>query len=282
MITALDHAVLICPDLATGIADYIAIFGRGPDWVSRDESGGSAAAQFRTENCAIELMAPAGSGPVGERLHQLLTDGGPRLTSLAFATGNISDAHHTLTRRGLSPSDVAIGGSHNAETGESRNWKRIRLEDRACGGIKTFILECETAPTVPSVPQGAVARLDHLVINTPNPDRAAAFYGARLGLRLALDRTAEQWNTRFLFFRVGGLTLEVIHRLDQNHDTCGDDSLWGITWAVDDLEATHARLTSAGVTASEIRTGRKPGSRVFTAKSHTLGVPTLFIAHEPR
>ena len=129
---------------------------------------------------------------------------------------------------------------------------------------------------------GAVSALDHIVINTPNPERAAATYGARLGLRFALDRTAEQWQTRFLFFRIGNLTLEVIHRLGDAQDTAGPDRLWGLTWAVEDLDAAHARLGDADRDISEIRDGRKPGSRVFTVRDGTQGVPTLFIDHAPR
>ncbi|MEL6567887.1 MAG: VOC family protein [Pseudomonadota bacterium] len=282
MITALDHTVLICPDLGAGVDDYTILFGRGPDWLNHDDVGGVATAQFRTENCALELIAPHGDGPVRERLRELLVEGGPRLTSLAFATGNIAEAHHVLTRRGLSPSDVTNSRAVNDETGEERSWQRTRLADAACAGIKSFILEFNAPPLIPDPAEGGVARLDHLVINTPNPDRAAALYGARLGLRLALDRVAEQWKTRFLFFRIGGLTLEVIHRLDHSHDPTADDTIWGLTWAVDNLDAAHARLTASGVSTSEIRTGRKPGSHVFTAKSHTLGIPTLFIAHAPR
>ncbi len=34
---------------------------------------------------------------------------------------------------------------------------------------------------------------------------------------------------------------------------------------------------SAGVEVSDLRTGRRPGTQVFTVKSHTAGVPTLMI-----
>jgi len=282
VITALDHVVLVCPDMEAGLAEYTALFGRGPDWQSHDGPSGSAAAQFRTENCALELMAPAGDGPVGERLREILGQGEPRLTSLAFISDRIDDDHHVFARRGLAPGEISEGTARHATTGQVRVWRRFRCSDSACARIKTFVLGQNATPSPPDPPAGGVARLDHLVINTPNPDRACALYGARLGLRLALDRTAEQWNTRFLFFRVGGLTLEVVHRLDRDHDPAGDDTLWGLTWAVDDLDRAHARLTASGVATSEIRAGRKPGTRVFTAKSHTLGIPTLFIAHEPR
>jgi phosphoenolpyruvate carboxylase len=46
---------------------------------------------------------------------------------------------------------------------------------------------------------------------------------------------------------------------------------------VPNIAKAHARLRAAGVDVSEIRTGRLPRTHVFTAKSHTVGVPTLVI-----
>lgn len=277
MITGLDHVVLICPDIEAGIETYTAVFGRGPDWVSQDGEAGTATAQFRTGNCALELMAPSGSEPVGERLAELLDEGGPRLTSLVFATDDIDETHHKLTRRGLMPGEIGTGQATHSETGAARSWKRFRCSDAACAGVKTFVLAHDAPPPVPDATPDQVSRLDHAVIATPDPERAVALYGARLGLRFALDRTAEEWGTRFLFFRTGGLTLEVIHRLGEAHDPGAPDTIWGLTWAVEDLDAAHARLSARGADISQVRTGRKPGTRVFTLRKATLGVPTLFI-----
>jgi hypothetical protein len=38
-----------------------------------------------------------------------------------------------------------------------------------------------------------------------------------------------------------------------------------------------ACLKAAGLDVSEARTGRRPGSHVFTVKNGTDGVPTIFI-----
>ncbi len=57
------------------------------------------------------------------------------------------------------------------------------------------------------------------------------------------------------------------------------DELWGLALKTTNIEATHSRLNTAGVSVSKVRDGRKPGTRVCTAKSHTLGVPTLLIEH---
>ncbi|MEM8633736.1 MAG: VOC family protein [Pseudomonadota bacterium] len=282
MITALDHFVLICPDLKAGADVYEALLGIPPDWVSAEQDG-AATALFRVQNTALELLAPAGDGPVGDRVREMLSTKGPQLTSLVFRSDEIETDHRSLVRRGFRPSDIVEGSSTHERTDERRIWKRFRGADDVCGGVKTFVLQHGEPPaTKTEISADSVHALDHIVISTPNPDRAIAHYGARLGLDFRLDRTAQQWNTRFLFFRTGGLTFEVIHRLDQSPPPDSDDSIWGLTWAVDNLERAHARVSGLGVDVSEVRQGRKPGSQVFTVRDGTLGVPTLFIAHEPR
>ena len=280
MIDALDHIVLVCPEIEAGAAVYSSLLGREPSW--RAKADGAATALFSVQNTALELMAPDGTGQVADRLREIIAERGPGLTSLAFRTGDIAETHHKLARRGLIPGDITDGESTNLGDSSIRRWKRFRCSDEAMAGIKTFILQPESAPKVAEPASGAVQSLDHIVINTPNPDRALGLYGAKLGLDLKLDRTAEQWKTRFLFFRTGGLTFEVIHRLGEAHDPAGPDTIWGLTWAVDDLAAAHARLSETGLDISDIRTGRKPGTSVFTVRNSTLGMPTLFISHSPR
>ncbi|MEL6724270.1 MAG: VOC family protein [Pseudomonadota bacterium] len=279
MITALDHFVLLCPEIEAATRDYETLLGAAPAWCADRE--GVATAVFNVGNTAIELMAPSGDGAVADKLRQMTADG-PVLTTLVYRSDDIAGDHHLIKRRGLGPSDIDEGGSTDTRTDATRSWTSFRIPDENMGGIKSFVLAPQTPLPQPDLRIGAATSLDHLVINTPNPERAVATYGARLGLRFALDRTAEQWKTRFLFFRVGGLTLEVIHRLGEAHDSASDDTIWGLTWETDDLAAAHTRLEQAGRNVSEIRTGRKPGSQVFTVRDGTQDVPTLFIAHAPR
>jgi catechol 2,3-dioxygenase-like lactoylglutathione lyase family enzyme len=280
MITGLDHFVLVCPEIGAATAVYESLLGRPADW--RASADGAVTAIFRLENTSLELMAPDGEGAVVDRLREIISDEGPGLKSLAFGTADISAAHHKLTRRGLMPSEISDGASKNEIDGKTRKWTRCRCADEQTAGVKTFVIAPEATLPVADAPASSATSLDHIVINTPNPDRALGLYGARLGLNLALDRTREEWKTRFLFFRTGGLTFEVIHRLGEDHDPAAPDSIWGLTWAVDDLPAAHARLIEAGFDVSDLRTGRKPGSSVFTVRDGTLGVPTLFIAHSSR
>ncbi|MEO1553048.1 MAG: VOC family protein [Pseudomonadota bacterium] len=279
MITALDHFVLICPDLETAVAEYTVLLGFAPVW--RAGSDGAGTAVFTLGNTALELMGPDGAGETADKLRDM-TQNGAVLTTLVYRSDDIACDHHVMTRRGLAPSEVSDAISTHIETGATRSWKRFRIPDERMAGVKTFVLQSATPLPVAGVTPGAATALDHLVINTPNPERATATYGARLGLRFALDRTAEQWKTRFLFFRLGGLTLEVIHRLGDDHDPAANDRVWGLTWETDDLAAAHARLSESGLNVSEVRKGRKPGSAVFTVRNGAQDVPTLFIAHAPR
>ena len=60
------------------------------------------------------------------------------------------------------------------------------------------------------------------------------------------------------------------------------DSLWGLSWRVADIDATRARLVSANVDVSDVRTGRKPGTRVLTVRTGTCGIPTLLVERTAR
>ena len=122
--------------------------------------------------------------------------------------------------------------------------------------------------------------MDHVVVATPDPERAAALYGARLGLDMALDRSHPDWG-RLMFFRCGDLIVEVAHHPGKD-DKATTDKLYGISWRVTDMDATRARLVASGIDVSEIRIGRRPGTRVMTVKSGTCGVPTLLIEKTAR
>lgn len=278
MISALDHAVLLCPDIEAGVAVYSALLGRTPDWRAATD-GGAATAVFQLGNTALELVAPFGHGNSAEHLRARITEEGPGLKSLAFRSTDLSGDHRALSRLALSPGPIEDGESEDNAREARRTWRRFRCPPESGAGVRWFFVEPLEGMLEPAeVPLGHVHALDHLVINTPNPDRAMALYGAKLGLRLALDRTAPEWGVRLIFFRTGGLTLEIAHRLGQSEDLSGSDAFWGLTWRVGDIEAAHDRLAAKGFNISDVRTGRRAGTRVFTVRDGTMNVPTLFIS----
>ena len=55
------------------------------------------------------------------------------------------------------------------------------------------------------------------------------------------------------------------------------DQLSGLSWRTPDIARCNERLRKAGVEVSAPREGRRPGTQVFTAQSHTANVPTIVI-----
>ncbi len=87
----------------------------------------------------------------------------------------------------------------------------------------------------------SIGALDHVVVRTPNPERAIALYAGRLGLDLRLDRSNPEWNARLLFFRCGDLVVEIAHDLSKGVSDA-PDQLWGLSWRTPDIGRCHARL----------------------------------------
>lgn len=258
MIIGLDHVVIAVRDLAAGIETYAALLGRGV--VSRSARDGVTAALIATGNVSVELMAPVNDGEGARRLAVAIDDGGEGLKSLVFAVTDIERAHKRLKRVGLAPEPVA--------TRES--WRSFRADTGKTHGVRLFFIERD-APLAPSsAEEGGALGLDHVVVRTPDPERAAALYGARLGLDMRLDRKIGE--RRLMFFRCGDAVVEVVQ-----DGALTDDRLWGLSWRVANADAARVRLTAGGRDVSEVRPGMKPGTRVFTVRDGTCGVPTIML-----
>lgn len=187
-------------------------------------------------------------------------DGIPGLQSMAFATGDVGKAATLLERR-------AVAATRAGEA----------LALAGHGVAITLAAKSTDAPSPFTDDEAAcVSALDHVVVRTPNPERAIAFYAGRLGLDLRLDRSNEKWGARLLFFRCGDLVVEIAHDLKKGVSDA-PDQLWGLSWRVPDVAKANARLKAAGLDVTETREGRRPGSQVFSVKDRTEGVPTLVI-----
>ena len=282
MLTSLDHIVLAVRDLGHATGTYRSLLGREPSWRGRHPSYGTANTLFRLENTYLELLAPAGEGPLASHLRAWLDGHGEGPFALAFGTDDADAAAATLRARGVELPDPADGVGRDEWTGAERRWRNTFPPASATRGVATIIIEHRSpADALPAaVPiaddAAAVAACDHVVVQSTDAEASRALYGDVLGLRLALDRKFEDWGVRLMFFRTGHLTVEVAASLAQA-EAAAVDRFWGISWRVPDLDATHARLVAAGFEVSEIRTGRRPGTRVATVRAETHGVATLVI-----
>ncbi len=279
MISGLDHVVVLVEDIAAGARAYQVLLGRSPSW--RSQSDGSEAVLFTLDNMTLELMAPAGSSPVADRIREVIKIWGEGLASICFRVDDIAKMHRRLDRVALKPDPVAEVESRDLGSAATLRWKRTRAATDLTRGVRMFFLELAQArPPSAATADAPILGLDHVVVSTEDPERAAALFGARLGLDMALDRSHQEWG-QLMFFRCGDLIVEVVKRpvagSDQTHD-----KLWGLSFRVADIDATRARLVAAGVGVSEVRAGRKPGTRVMSVRDGTCGVHTLLLERTAR
>jgi catechol 2,3-dioxygenase-like lactoylglutathione lyase family enzyme len=265
MLTTLDHVALVVRDLNAATTQYSALLGCTPTLHGADS--GVENTWFQLGNIGLNIIAPG----KGDRAQAQLDQYGEGLWAMAFATPDIAKTRHILERRGIP--------STEPHTQRTRATSVLAPEDTH--GTAIFLVEQQTDAIPPVSPatcdaSAAVVGLDHIVITTPQPDRAAALYGARLGLEMKLDRTNPDWGSRLMFFKCGDLVIEIAHDLKKGVSD-GPDHVWGLSWHVPNIAATRARLAAADFNVSEVRAGRKPGTQVFTVRDKTASVPTIVL-----
>ena len=239
MIDALDHLVLRASFRAGAVGAYETLLGR------QAEDG-----RLRVGNVGLTIEDHASTA---------------QLSAMVFVTASLDKAKRLLERRAV-PCE--------------RKENQLVLSTIATHGVPIALVERAEAPAasplLKSSEAAAISSLDHVVVRTPNPERAVALYAGRLGLDLRLDRSNPDWGSRLLFFRCGDLVVEIAHDL-KNGVSDAPDQLWGLSWRAPDIAKANGRLKAAGVEVSEPRNGRRPGTQVFSVQSHTANVPTIVI-----
>jgi len=284
----LDHVVIAVRDLDAATADYNVLLGRDPSWRGEHPTYGTRNTLYRIDNTYIELLAPGTkkgrwANELWKRLEQ-----GEGLYALALGTPDIKTTVRELRDAGLEVEDARDGEGVDQMTGAQRRWRNALAPVKATNGVRMFFIEHKSPPdALPVAPVtvegGYVQRMDHAVVLSADMEVSRQLWGNTLGVRLALDRTFPDRNTRILFFRLGDITIEISGGAVQTEEGMGKpDRLWGIAWGVDDVQKACDRLRASGVDVSGPRAGIKPGTLVATVKGeHAHGVATLLIEHTP-
>jgi len=279
VITGLDHIALVVRDLDAAVDGYRRLLGVAPNWMG--DGGGVRQAWFQFPNMALDVISPEGDGPFADGVRAHVDAHGEGIWAVAFTADNLEAFAALLNRRGIKASAPSVVRTVHAD-GRKRSWLASNLDPAGTGGVQLLLMAPPRDGAWPlSEPAGpgAIEKLDHVVVQTANVDRALAIYGAKLNLDLRLDRENPQWGARQLFFRVGDAVVEMGASLkDPPSDKL--DRFGGLAWRVTDPEAAQARIAAAGFDVSEVRTGRKPGTKVFTVRDAPGGVPTLMLSAE--
>lgn len=273
VIDRVEHLRVAVSDLDAAVRGYTALFGWSPVWRGEHAHLRADAARFEFWNGAVELVSNASGRARGQGLRAHLEGAGPGPLSLGLGTTDAAAAMAALRDKGLpaTPSESESGELEDAERRVRRD-RAFTVDPQATGGLPLGIVEHREGPALAAPvppPAGQLTAIDHIVVRTAEPEAAVALYGGVLGIRLALDR--ELAGTRMLFFRVGGVTLEIV-------EGGGDiDAVYGIAYRTADIDACHARISKAGFEVDAVRQGNKPGTRVFSVRGGTFGVPTLVL-----
>ena len=278
MIKTLDHLIVAVADLDKAEKNYSTVFGADPVWRGEHIEYGTENSLFNFNNTYFELLAAKGDGLGAMLVNHALQEKGEGLIGIVFGTDNLKETHQTLSDKGFLLGDVSNGEGANFKNNKIRKWQNLFLPPELTRGIFSFLIEHTegTLPIVDRFESSMVNKLDHVVINTNDADGFINVYKDAFNIRLALDKFVDEWKSRMLFFRLNKTTIEVI---EKKNDEEPKDSLWGLSWEVDNIEEAHKRLKKAGVEITPIKKGIKENTMVATIKSHTHNVPTLLIQH---
>jgi len=277
MLSTFHSAVVDVRDFDSGVDDYARLLGQRPGWLEADAAQDTRSALFALSNMLLEIRsrdAAAGSAASGLAGIRLACEGADDLAARFAARGVplVDDRTRTAERS---------GGS--TEEGGSRAWRSLRVDAAASRSLPIELI-CDEEGALPiwkdaglEDPRAAIQALDHVVVFSSDVEATRDFYRDGLGIRLALDRSFEQRGVRLLFFRLGGVTIEIGGRLGAKPDAAGADRFGGLAWQVADIDAIQARLRADRFDVSEIRDGNKPGTRVCTVRDPVHDVPTLLI-----
>ena len=274
MLVDLDRVIVAVDDLPTAAADYARLLGCEPSrpGPSSQHSSGKDSSSKEDESSRKEDESRVWFGlgnttlELSARTELALPDGAPKREGVAAIVFREDEREADSWLPAASTRGIPIGLSR-----DERDAAGVRAESSRSSSVSAL--------------DSAVSGLDHVVISTGDLDAARKLYGQELELRLALDRPFDKRGIQILFFRISGVTIEVVGPLPGAAEREGGpgafagnvDRFGGLAFRVDDLRAIRSRLAAAGFDVSEDRVGHKAGTRVCTVRSPTHGVPTLLI-----
>ncbi len=279
MIKSIDHILIAVKNLEESSLQYEKVLGLKPTWRGKHPSLGTENILFPLENLYLELIAGTSDGFLADQVNDHIKENGESIFGIALEVENIEEVFQSKEYSNFQNIKITSGEGINLDSGAKREWKNIMLPKESTRGVFTLLIEHTSGilPKYESFENDQVERLDHIVINSNDPDGLIELYRDTYGIRLALDQYVEKWGGRMLFFRTNQTTIEAI---GINNDADKPiDKAWGLAWTTKDIKKMHARLVSEGVEISDVKDGRKPKTLVATIKSHTCNVPTLLIEH---
>ena len=197
------------------------------------------------------------------------------IIAISFVSDDIDEDYKRFQERGLDVSEIKTSNLIDGEGMETELvFFSIIKRDSFDLNILIFKDNDECINKNKQYNESDISKFNQVVVFSPKVKQIKELLTDKLGIRLALDKVFDfgEGEVRMLFFRIGGVTIEVVENKKTSSTRFG-----GIGWHSDNLRSCHERLLKSNFKLSEVRKGRKPDTLVSTIKNAPVDIPTIII-----
>ena len=275
MLIRVQNIFLATKNIEETSQKFSIFFGQSPNFIGQSRKLGIDIISFGLNKTNICLISPKKSGIWSEKLYNFLKNKGEGIFGINFFSDDFDKDYNNFVKNDLKLSDK-IESSFEVNNDIEIKFSFFNILDKTIESLNILVSSEIDFKENKSSLKNNVSKVNQLVIQTEDPETIKEIFEGKLSIRLALDKTFKKWAGRMLFFRLGGLTLEVI----EGKDIKQNSEYFGIGWHVDNYNKCYDYLLNDGFRLSKIRAGRKEGTLVSTLKEPILNIPTILIGLE--
>jgi len=275
MLIRVQNIFLATKNIEETSQKFSIFFRRKPNFIGQSRKLGIDIISFGLNKTNICLISPKNSGIWSEKLNNFLKNKGEGIFGINFFSNDFNNDYNNFVKNHLKVSgkiESSFEGNNDIEI----KFSFFNILDKTIESLNILVSSKIDFQDNKSSLKNNVSKVNQLVIQTEDPDTIKEIFEGKLSIRLALDKTFKKWAGRMLFFRLGGVTLEVI----EGKDIKQNSEYFGIGWHADNYNKCYNDLINDGFRLSEIRAGRKEGTLVSTLKEPILNIPTILIGLE--
>ena len=259
MLTRVQNIFLATKNIEETSQKFSIFFGINPNFIGQSKKLGIDIISFGLNKTNICLISPKHSGAWFEILNNFLKNKGEGIFGINFSSDDFGNDYDNFAKNDLKLSDK-IESNFEGNNKDQKKFSFFNILDKTVESLNIIVSNEMDFQLNKENSKNNLSKVNQLVIQTESPESIKDIFEKKLSIRLALDKTFKEWAGRMLFFRLGGVTLEVI----EGKDIKQNSKYFGIGWHADNYNKCYNDLLKDGFRLSEIRTGRKKGTLVST------------------
>ena len=272
MLTRVQNIFLATNNVEETSQKFSIFFGRNPNFIGQSRNLGIDIISFELYKTNICLISPKNPGIWFETLNNFLKIKGEGIFGINFSSDDFDVDYNNFVKNDLKLSNK-VDSSFERNNENQIRFSFFNILDKTIESLNILVSHEMDFQNNIANSNNNLSKVNQLVIQTEAPDPIKEIFERKLGIRLALDKTFKEWAGRMLFFRLGGVTLEVIEGKDIEQNS----QYFGIGWHAENFNKCYNNLINDSFSLSKIRKGRKEGTVVSTVKEPILNIPTILI-----